>query len=133
MSVSDPVADYLTAIRNAAKAKKETVTIPASKTKIDITEILKEEKFISNYKILEDGVKKKIYINLRYIRGGEVSAIKGIEKVTKPSLQRYVPVEKIPKVLNGLGVAILSTNKGIISGHKAKAENVGGEVICKVW
>lgn len=132
MSLSDPIADYLTRVRNAVRAGKESVTVPSSKMKVAITGILKEEQYISNYKVLEDGAKKSIKIYLKYLNGKK-PAIKELKRVSKPSLQSFVPAEKIPSVRSGLGTVILSTSKGILSGTAAKKENVGGEIVCKVW
>lgn len=132
MSVSDPIADFLTCVRNALKAKKEEVVIPSSKVKESISQILKDEKFISNFQVLEEGKKKYIKLYLRYLKGNK-PALKNIRRVSRPSLRRYVEVDRIPRVLNGLGVVVLSTSKGIMTGTKAREENVGGEVVCKVW
>ncbi len=132
MSITDPVADFITAIRNAAKAKKVSVTLPASKEKISIAEILKQESFIKDVKVAENGAKKSVIIYLKYLKNGK-AAIQNIQKVSKPGLRKYVGATNVPKVLNGLGVAIVSTSKGIISGADAESQNVGGEVICKVW
>lgn len=132
MAVSDPVSDFLTCIRNACKAKKETVTIPSSKLKAEIAEILKEEGFIKNYKVTEDGAKKSIRIYLKYLRDGN-SAIKNLQKVSRPGLRRYTKAEKIKRVLNGMGILIVSTSRGLMTDDKARKENVGGEMVCKVW
>ena len=132
MSISDPIADFITCIRNAAKAKKEAVTLPASKMKVQITEILKDERFITNFKVIEEGNKKFIRIYLRYLKGNR-SAIKRIKKVSTPGLRRYVESKRIPRVLNGLGIIILSTSKGIITGEEARKQKTGGEMICTVY
>jgi small subunit ribosomal protein S8 len=132
MAVSDPVADFLTIIRNGCKAKKETVTIPSSKLKGEIAEILKQEGFIKNYKIIEDGTKKQLRIYLKYLRNGK-SAIKNLQKVSRPGLRRYTKAEKIPRVFNGMGVMIVSTSQGLMSDATARKDNIGGEMICKVW
>ena len=132
MAVSDPVSDFLTSIRNAYRAEKKTVTIPASKLKTRITEILKEEGYVSDFSIVEDGVKKSITIKLKYKKSGD-PAITNIQKISKGGLRKYVHATKIPKVLNGLGVSILSTSKGVMTNRNAKRENVGGELLCKVW
>ena len=132
MSVSDPIADFLTCIRNGCTSKKEVVLIPSSKMKEQIASILMDEKFISNYKIIEDGNKKVIKVYLRYLSNGK-SAIKNLRKITKPSIRRYVEAQKVPRVLNGLGIMIVSTSQGIMTDAKARKENVGGEMICSVW
>lgn len=132
MSVSDPIADFLTCIRNGCRSKKEVVVIPSSKMKEHIAVILKEEGFITNYKVIEEGNKKFIKIYLKYLRNGN-SAIKNLRKVTKPSLRRYVESKKIPRVLNGMGVMIVSTSRGVMTDDTARKENVGGEMICSVW
>ena len=132
MSISDPIADFITCIRNAAKAKKETVTLPASKMKVQITEILRDERFITNFKVIEEGNKKFIRIYLKYLKGNR-SAIKRIKKVSTPGLRRYVESKRIPRVLNGLGIIILSTSKGIITGEEARKQKTGGEMICTVY
>jgi len=131
MSVSDPIADFITCIRNACQSRKETVTLPASKVKIQITEILKQENFINNFKVIDEGNKKFIRIYLKYIKGNR-SAIKSFKRVSTPGLRRYVEAKRIPRVLNGLGIVILSTSKGIITGEKARHEKTGGEVLCTV-
>ena len=132
MSVSDPIADFLTVIRNGCKARKEVIVVPSSKVKERITEILKEERFINNYKIIEEGSKKFIRIYIRYLRNGN-PAIKDMQKVSRPGLRRYVEAKKIPRVLNGMGIMIVSTSQGIMCDEKARKENVGGEMICSVW
>ncbi|MBU1863955.1 MAG: 30S ribosomal protein S8 [Candidatus Omnitrophica bacterium] len=132
MSLNDPIADFLCCIQNASKAKKETLTLPASNRTLRIVEILKEERFIKSFKLIEDGNKRSVRIHLRYLKGNR-PAIKKIKKVTKPGLRQYVGVKKIPRVLSGLGVAILSTPKGIITDAQARKDKVGGEVICKIW
>jgi small subunit ribosomal protein S8 len=132
MSLSDPIADFLTSIRNAVKAQKEAVTVPTSKVRNTIAEILKEEKFIENFKIIEEGPKRFLRIHLRYLKGKK-SAIKHIRRISLPGLRRYVETKKIPRVLNGLGIVILSTSRGMVTGEKARELNIGGEVVCKVW
>jgi len=132
MSVSDPIADFLTGIRNALKARKETVTMPSSKIKERIAAILKEESFIKNYAVVEEGKKRFIRLQLKYLKGFK-PAVKSLKRISRPSLRRYVEVARIPRVLNGLGVAILSTSQGIMTGEDARKKNIGGEVICKIW
>ena len=132
MSMSDPIADYLTRIRNAAKAKHKNVDIPSSKLKREITQILFEKKYISNYILIDDGRQGFIRIYLKYDEN-EKSIIGGIKKISKPGLRRYVKVNEIPRVRNNMGIAILSTPKGVMTNMDAKKNMVGGEVICYVW
>lgn len=132
MSVSDPIADFIAALRNAAKVRKESVVLPSSNMKVEIAGILQEEGFIRNYKIIEEGNKKFIKIYFKYLKN-EKPALQMMKRVSRPGLRRYVDSTKIPRVLNGLGIIILSTSKGIITGKKARSMKVGGEMICTVW
>ena len=132
MQMSDVIADMLTRIRNASNAKHDTVDIPASNMKKAIADILLAEGYVSDVNTVEDGYNGKLVITLKYI-GKKRSVINGLKRVSKPGLRSYSGVEDMPKVLNGLGVAILSTNKGIMTDRQAKAANVGGEVLCYVW
>ena len=129
--MTDPIADMLTRIRNAITAKKEAVEIPASNEKKAIAEILLNEGWVKDVKIVEDGYNGKIAITLKY--DDKKSVISGLQRVSKPGLRTYSGVANMPKVLGGLGTVIVSTNKGIMTGKKAKAANVGGEVLCYVW
>ena len=129
--MTDPIADMLTRIRNAITANKETVEIPASKEKKAIAEILVEEGWAKEMKIVEDGYNGKIALTLKY--DDKKSVISGLQRVSKPGLRNYAGVSNMPRVLGGFGTVILSTNKGIMTGKKAKAANVGGEVLCYVW
>ncbi len=129
--MTDPIADMLTRIRNAITAKKETVEIPASNMKKAIADILLAEGYVKDVKLVEDGYNGKIAIALKY--SDKKSVITGLKRVSKPGLRTYTGVEEMPKVLNGLGTVILSTNKGILTGRQAKAAGVGGEVLCYVW
>ena len=131
MVVTDTIADFLTRIRNANMVKHETVVIPSSNTKVSLAKLLKEEGFISNYEIVEDNGFKNIKITLKYVNGQK--AIQGLKRISKPGLRVYVEADKLPKVLNGLGVAIISTNKGIITDKQAREAHVGGEVLAYVW
>ena len=131
MSVSDPVSDYLSRIRNAISAGHEKVDIPASRLKIELTKILKEEGFIANYKMQEDTRQGFIRIFLKYADGASV--ITGLKQVSKPGCRIYAVKEKVPKVMGGLGVSIISTSKGIMTGHNSAKQGIGGEVICEVW
>jgi small subunit ribosomal protein S8 len=129
--MTDPIADMLTRIRNAITAKKEVVEIPASNVKKAIAEILLEEGWVKDVKLVEDGYNGKIVITLKY--DDKKSVISGLRRVSKPGLRNYAGVENMPRVLGGFGTVILSTNKGIMTGKKAKAANVGGEVLCEIW
>ena len=130
--MTDPIADMLTRIRNAIMVNKDTVEVPSSNMKKAIADILLAEGYVSDVKTVEDGYNGKLVITLKYI-GKKRSVINGLKRVSKPGLRSYSGVEDMPKVLNGLGVAILSTNKGIMTDRQAKAANVGGEVLCYIW
>ena len=132
MQISDVIADMLTRIRNANSAKHESVDIPASNMKKAIADILKEEGYIANYQIVEDGKQGIIRITLKYGRGKQ-RVIQGLRRVSKPGLRIYSNCEDMPKVMNGLGVAIVSTSKGVMTDKKARELNVGGEVLAFVW
>ena len=129
--MTDPIADMLTRIRNAITAKKETVEMPASNMKKAIADILLSEGYVKDVKLVEDGYNGKIAVTLKY--SDKKSVINGLQRVSKPGLRSYSGVEDMPKVLGGLGTVILSTNKGILTGKQAKAQGVGGEVLCYVW
>ena len=129
--MTDPIADMLTRIRNAITAHKEVVEIPASNEKKAIAEILHVEGWVKDMKVVEDGYNGKIVITLKY--DDKKSVISGLRRVSKPGLRTYAGVENMPRVLVGFGTVILSTNKGIMTGKKAKAAYVGGEVLCEIW
>ena len=129
--MTDPIADMLTRIRNALTAKHDTVEVPASNMKKAIANILLEEGYVKNVRVEEDGLSGKIMIDLKYVDGKSV--LSGLKRVSKPGLRTYSSAEKRPKVLGGLGTAIVSTSKGIMTDKQAKAANVGGEVLCFVW
>ena len=131
MSMQDPIADMLTRIRNAASAGLEKVSIPLSKEKKAIAEVLKEEGYLTKVGIVGEGVKSQIVVELKYV--GEKAVIEGIERVSKSSCRIHCGSREIPRVRNGLGIVVLSTPKGIMSGRKAAKENVGGEILCRVW
>ena len=131
MQISDVIADMLTRIRNANNAKHETVDIPASNMKKAIAQILVDEGYIAGYQLIQDGKQGVIRITLKYI--GKEKVLKGLKRVSKPGLRIYASCEEMPKVLNGLGIAIVSTSKGIMTDKKARKENVGGEVLAFVW
>jgi small subunit ribosomal protein S8 len=130
--MSDPLADMLTRIRNAVMAKFEVVVMPASKTKANIAKVLKEEGFISDYQVSQEGVQGTLTITLKYGPNKE-PVINGIKRISKPGLRKYAKAGAIPKVLSGLGVSIISTSKGIITDKSARTLNTGGEIICEVW
>ncbi len=132
MAMTDPIADMLTRIRNANTAGHDSVDIPASNMKKSIAEILKNEGFIKDYKIVKDNAQGTIKVDLKYGHGKERTII-GIKKISKPGLRVYAKADQVPKVLGGLGVAIISTSKGVITDKEARKERVGGEVICYVW
>jgi len=131
--LSDPIADMLTRIRNANMARHSTVDVPSSRVKADIASILVKEGYVKGYEILEDGVKKTMRITLKYGRNKNEKVIAGIKRISKPGLRVYANCEDIPKVLNGLGCAIVSTNKGIITDKEARNLGIGGEVLAFVW
>lgn len=133
MTMSDPIADMLTRIRNANTAKHDTVDIPASKMKTAIAEILLKEGYIRNYEIIEVGGFKSIHITLKYGQDKNVKIISGLKRISKPGLRVYANVEELPKVLGGLGTAIISTNKGVLTDKDARKLNVGGEVLAFIW
>ncbi len=132
MSLTDPVADMLTRIRNASSARHEKCLVPRSRLKIRIAEVLKEEGFIKDFLVHEDGPQGAITILLKYSADRE-PAISDIKRVSRPGLRRYVPTGSIPRVLNGMGIAILSTSKGVMADREARKQKVGGELICTVW
>ncbi len=131
MSVTDPISDFLLRIRNASKAKKLRVEIPASKMKQGLAEILKKENFIHDYSIVEDDKQNIIKIQLKYRDGS--AAISGLKRISKPGLRVYKDSTKLPRVYNGLGTAVISTSKGLLTDKEARALAVGGEVICYIW
>lgn len=133
MTMSDPIADMLTRIRNANTAKHDTVDVPASKMKIAIADILLKEGFIKSYEIEEVGNFKNIHITLKYGKDKNVKIITGLKRISKPGLRVYASKDNLPKVLGGLGVAIISTNKGVITDREARELNVGGEVLAFIW
>ena len=132
MSMTDPIADFLTRIRNAQSAEKNWVDIPSSNLKKRIAFVLKEEKFIRDMILIQDNKQDILRISLNYDYGKQ-PVIHGIQRYSKPGCRRYVSADNIPRVLNGMGVSILSTSKGVVSDKKAKLLKVGGEVLCQVW
>ena len=133
MTMSDPIADMLTRIRNANTAKHDTVDVPSSKMKIAIADILLDEGYIAKYDIVEDGNFKTMHITLKYGADKNEKVISGLKRISKPGLRVYANSEEMPKVLGGLGTAIVSTNKGVITDKEARKLGVGGEVLCFVW
>ena len=131
--MTDPIADMLTRIRNANTAKHDTVDVPASKIKTEIARILLDEGYIKAYEIVEDGVVKTIKITLKYGADKNEKVITGLKRISKPGLRVYANTEDIPRVLGGLGTAIISTNKGVVTDKEARKLGVGGEVLCFVW
>ena len=131
--VTDPIADYLTRVRNAVQARHRVVEIPASNTKKEITKILFDKGYITNFKFVDEGHQGTIKIALKYNPETRIPAIKSMERVSKPGLRKYANSKDLPRVLNGLGIAILSTSKGVMTEKEAKLMNVGGEVLCYVY
>jgi len=132
MHITDPIADMLTRIRNASAAKHESVEIPASNMKREIARILSDEGYIKSYNVIDDGKQGIIKVVLKY-GAGKAQAIRGIQRISKPGLRVYVSCEEMPKVMNGLGVAIVSTSQGIMTDKAARKANIGGEVLAFVW
>ena len=130
--VTDPIADMLTRIRNANQMRDKEVEVPASNLKIEIAKILKEEGFVNDYKIKKNNVQNIIVINLKYT-DSKVRVITGLKRISKPGLRVYVKADEVPKVLNGLGIAIISTSKGVMTDKKARELSLGGEVLAYVW
>ena len=133
MTMSDPIADMLTRIRNANTAKHDTVDVPASKMKLAIANILVDEGYIAKSDLVEDGAFKTLHITLKYGADKNEKVISGLKRISKPGLRVYANTEDIPKVLGGLGTAIISTNKGVVTDKEARKLGVGGEVLCFVW
>lgn len=131
--MTDPIADYLTRLRNAIRAKHRIVNIPASNLKREITKILFDKGYIANFKFEDEGPQGNIKIALKYHPSSKVSAIKGLDRISKPGLRKYAHVDGLPRVINGLGVAIISTSKGVMTDKEARVLNVGGEILCTVY
>lgn len=130
--VTDTIADMLTRIRNANQMRYTEVKVPASKLKLELAKILKEEGFIQDYKVMDEAVQGMIYLTLKYGEKKE-RVITGLKRISKPGLRVYVKADEVPKVLNGLGIAIISTSKGIMTDKQARRENLGGEVLAYIW
>ena len=133
MHITDPIADMLTRIRNANKAKHDTVDIPASNMKKAIAQILLDEGYIKNFQTINDGTQGVIRITLKYVQPGKEKVITGLKRVSKPGLRVYAGADELPRVLRGLGIAIVSTSKGVMTDKKAREAHVGGEVLAFVW
>ena len=133
MHITDPIADMLTRIRNASNAKHDTVDVPASNMKKSIAQILLDEGYIKNFQIINDGTQGVIRITLKYVQPGKEKVITGLRRVSKPGLRVYAGAEELPYVLRGLGIAIVSTSKGVMTDKSARAAHVGGEVLAFVW
>lgn len=131
MTMTDPIADMLTRIRNAQMARHDSVEFPASRIKIDILRILKEEGYIKDFRVRREGPRRQVKVWLKYVEKKPV--LSGLTRVSKPGRRMYVGKHEIPKVLNGVGVAVLSTSQGVITDHQARRRGVGGEVLCFVW
>lgn len=132
MSMTDPIADYLTRIRNAIKARKRTVSMPSSKMKMHICEVLKKEGFISNYSVAEEGAFKTLTVELKYNDDNQ-SAIEGLKRISSPGQRIYAKKDEIPRVRYGLGISIVTTSHGVMTDREAIKNNVGGEIICAIW
>ena len=133
MTMSDPIADMLTRIRNANTAKHDTVDVPSSRMKLAIAQILQDEGYIRKYEVVDDGAFKSIHITLKYGADKTEKIITGIKRISKPGLRVYAGKDELPKVLGGLGIAIISTNQGVITDKEARKQGVGGEVLAFVW
>ena len=133
MQITDPIADMLTRIRNASNAKHDTVDVPASNMKKAIAQILLDEGYIKNFQTINDGTQGVIRITLKYVQPGKEKVITGLKRVSKPGLRVYAGADELPRVLRGLGIAIVSTSKGVMTDKKARQAHVGGEVLAFVW
>jgi small subunit ribosomal protein S8 len=132
MSLTDPIANYLTLLRNALRAKHQKVDIPSSNLLVEITKLLKEEGYINNYKVTAEGSRTILRIYLKYGSKGE-RVISGLERISRPGCRVYTSCKSVPRVLGGLGVSVLTTPKGVMSGAQARKQRVGGEVLCNIW
>lgn len=132
MSQTDPIADLLTRLRNALHARHDKIDVPSAAMKVEVVKLLKEEGYVRNYKVLENRFAGTLRVYLKYDQSGE-SVIGGIERVSRPGRRVYKGCEEIPEVLGGLGIAIVSTSKGLLTGREARRQGVGGEIVCKVW
>ena len=133
MVINDPIADMLTRIRNAQVARHDTVTMPASNMKKSIAKLMQNEGFIKSYEVIDDGLQGEIKITLKYLNGKQQPVIAGLKRISKPGLRVYARCEELPKVLGGLGIAIISTSKGLMTDREARKNDVGGEVLAYIW
>ncbi len=131
MPVNDPIADFLTRVRNAVRARKKYVDIPSSNMKVELSKILKENKFIRDYSVAEDDKQNILRVYLQYLNGEP--SITGMRRVSTPGLRKYSGKDEVPRVLGGLGVSIISTSKGLLTDKQAKQQSVGGEIVCYIW
>jgi len=131
MNTTDPIADYLTRVRNAIRAKHKRVDVPLSNLKRDLTKILAAQKYVASFTEIKDGRQGILRISLRYTDG--ISAITGLSRVSRPGLRVYSPAKELPRVLNGLGLAVISTSRGLMTDKEAKYQKLGGEILCQVW
>jgi len=132
MAVTDPIADLLTRIRNASKARHDLVELPSSNLLVNVVKILKDQGYIKNFRVVDDSRQGVLKVYLRYDANG-IPVVGGIKRISRPGLRRYYRADGIPKVLNGMGISILSTSKGLLTDVEARKENVGGEILCEVW
>ena len=132
MSMTDPIADLLTRVRNASREGHEKVEIPASRLKANVVRVLKEEGYIKNFRLMREEGRPMIKVYLKYTEGGD-AVIQGIRRVSRPGLRRYTGYETMPRPLGGAGIAIVSTSKGVTTGHRARTQKLGGEILCEVW
>ena len=132
MNVTDPIADFLTCIRNALRARHKTVEVPSSKLKLQIAQILRDEGYIAGFRLIEEGAQKRIEVRLKYGSNNE-PIISNIQRVSKPGQRGYVGSREVPRVLGGMGISILTTPKGVMTGRSARQQRVGGEILCEVW
>ena len=132
MNITDPIADFLTSLRNGLRARHKTIEVPSSKLKLQMATILRDEGYIAGFKLMEDGPRKRIEVRLKYGSNNE-PIISNIQRVSRPGRRVYVGSRSVPRVLGGMGINILTTPKGLMTGRAAKHENVGGEILCEIW
>jgi small subunit ribosomal protein S8 len=131
MAVTDPIADFLTRTRNAIHANKKSLLVPSSKMKVALADILKENNFLQEYEVIEDNKQDMLKLRLKYVNG--TSSISGMKRVSSPGLRVYAGKDELPRVLNGLGIAVISTSKGLLTDKQARQDSIGGEVVCYIW
>lgn len=131
MPVNDPIADFLTRVRNAVRARKKVVDIPSSKMKVQLSQILKDNKFIKDFVLIEDNKQNVLRLQLQYLNGQ--ASISGMRRISTPGLRKYTGKDEVPKVLGGLGISVISTSKGLMTDKQAKLQSVGGEIVCYIW